>query len=447
MSERAHNAADDIISSSDVRYERKVRYHRPVIVISSIVSVLSVLLASFGFVTIAFATALISVSGFIWVFRGMLIMMTESRKLTDDISRTSRDQQEVIAVFSHKIREPLNNLVVIGDLLAETTSTEKQRDLVETLIASSNNMVTTVNDLTMQSAGSMSTDKKRNIKFNLTGAIRNTIELYNLSGDVNIDLSIKDSQDSAFEIVGDPIVIKQIILDILNSAGAGKSGPDLKIEIRASLSELTDEMVTAKIEVSGNAEILPDLSEKDGSSLAGRLISFGEGEYSYSSSESVATITFSLPFRKAVTEKVHPVPSPKIAELRKETAKKKELSEINILLVEDNLINQKITFLTLKPLVKNIDTATNGREALDKIARADYDLILMDIQMPVMNGMVAAEKIRDLEKSTNSHIPIIAITANAMLGDKEKCLSAGMDDYISKPFQPAALIEKIRKFF
>jgi CheY-like chemotaxis protein len=70
----------------------------------------------------------------------------------------------------------------------------------------------------------------------------------------------------------------------------------------------------------------------------------------------------------------------------------------------------------------------------------------MDIQMPVMSGLVAAEKIRALEASTNTHVPIIAITANAMIGDKEKCISAGIDDYISKPFQPSALIEKIKKF-
>ena len=130
--------------------------------------------------------------------------------------------------------------------------------------------------------------------------------------------------------------------------------------------------------------------------------------------------------------------------LKKKT--RKELKDVNILLVEDNSINQKITLLTLKPLVNNIDTATNGKEALDKFGTSNYDLILMDILMPVMSGLVAAEKIRALEGTTNAHVPIIAITANAMLGDKERCLSAGMDDYISKPFQPSALIEKIKMY-
>jgi CheY-like chemotaxis protein len=124
----------------------------------------------------------------------------------------------------------------------------------------------------------------------------------------------------------------------------------------------------------------------------------------------------------------------------------KELNDIKILLVEDNLINQKITLLILNPLVKSIDIASNGKEALDMFVTSGYDLILMDIQMPVINGLEAAEKIRALESTTNSHVPIIAITANAVIGDMEKCLSAGIDDYISKPFQPAALIDKIKKF-
>ena len=122
----------------------------------------------------------------------------------------------------------------------------------------------------------------------------------------------------------------------------------------------------------------------------------------------------------------------------------KEMKDLKILLVEDNLINQKITLLTLKPLVNTIDTAANGKEALDKFGTNNYDLILMDIKMPVMSGLIAAEKIRALESATNSHVPIIAITANAMIGDKEKCLSAGIDDYISKPYQPAVLINKIK---
>jgi CheY-like chemotaxis protein len=121
-----------------------------------------------------------------------------------------------------------------------------------------------------------------------------------------------------------------------------------------------------------------------------------------------------------------------------------DLKDANILLVEDNLINQKIVILSIQKLVKNIDVANNGKEALDKFGTSKYDIILMDIQMPVMDGILATKKIREIESSTNRHTPIIAITANALAGDKENCLAAGMNDYISKPFQPEVLIHKIK---
>ncbi len=122
-----------------------------------------------------------------------------------------------------------------------------------------------------------------------------------------------------------------------------------------------------------------------------------------------------------------------------------DIDDANILLVEDNFSNQQIIILYLKNEVKKIDVAFNGKEALDKFGKTKYDLILMDIQMPIMDGFKATRKIREVEKSTNTHTPIIAVTANAFPEDKEKCLASGMDDYISKPFQPEDLIRKIKK--
>jgi CheY-like chemotaxis protein len=95
-------------------------------------------------------------------------------------------------------------------------------------------------------------------------------------------------------------------------------------------------------------------------------------------------------------------------------------------------------------MVSHIDVAANGKEALEKFGTSKYDIILMDIQMPVMDGIIAARKIREIEASSNSHVPIIAITANALSGDRENCLAVGMNDYISKPFQVDILIQKMR---
>jgi CheY-like chemotaxis protein len=119
----------------------------------------------------------------------------------------------------------------------------------------------------------------------------------------------------------------------------------------------------------------------------------------------------------------------------------------NILVVEDNLINQKIALRILdKKLGYHADVVSNGREAIDSLKRLDYDLVLMDCQMPEIDGYEATRTIRDVNSAVRNHkIPIIAMTANAMNGDREKCLDAGMDDYITKPINAQELAETIER--
>jgi CheY-like chemotaxis protein len=128
---------------------------------------------------------------------------------------------------------------------------------------------------------------------------------------------------------------------------------------------------------------------------------------------------------------------------------KHSLSDVNfkstrILVAEDNHINLKIALKMLEAFGLKADGVGNGKEALDALARIRYDLVLMDLQMPEMDGFEAAHKIRENHAGINSpHIPIIALTANAMKGDREKCLAAGMNDYISKPIDPQKLSSAI----
>lgn len=364
----------------------------------------------------------------------------------DQVTDLNLNQGEFLAGFSHRIREPLNNLVIIGDLISDTTLTPKQKDLVETLIASTTNMVSTVNELTMQSAGTASFGRRKPIRFSVVAAIQNTIELFNLSSPVPVGFTIETSGSADSDVFGDPIVVKQIILDLLNRLSGQPAGTPLKVEVEKPLK--AGNSFDVKIVIISAVRLMQYNDETRQPSLAEKLIDSFGGTFLSSMQGNNYQFAFTVPFRNSETKNVkQEVASRKFAELtREEPKRKKDLKELSLLLVEDNLINQRITFLTLKPLVRNIDTASNGKEALDMVATADYDIILMDIQMPVMDGLIAAEKIRALEKSTGKHVPIIAITANAMLGDKEKCLSAGMDDYISKPFQPSSLIEKIKQF-
>jgi CheY-like chemotaxis protein len=389
---------------------------------------------------------IVSACAEILVLRKTISLFNNVRASLNDASSSSEKKDDVITYFSHKIREPLNNLVIITDMLMESGLQKKQKELLETFVASTNNMVTTVNELTMQSADNLSPESRKKIRFNLLSTIQNTIELYNLKDKANIDFILNKKEFADFDCFGDPIVLKQIFLDIFNTIENQFAERATKVTINLKKEKVTDSesIVGLRIQTDRNITLI-DVKDP-GHSLAGRLISAGKGTFSQESGKNSTVLNISLPFTNVVHEPKQQLASPMIEALIQKDKIHKELKDIKILLVEDNLINQKITHLTLKPLVATIETASNGKEALDKFGTASYDLILMDIQMPIMSGLIAAEKIRALEASTNTHIPIIAITANAMLGDKEKCISAGIDDYISKPFQPSALIDKIKKF-
>jgi len=119
---------------------------------------------------------------------------------------------------------------------------------------------------------------------------------------------------------------------------------------------------------------------------------------------------------------------------------------LRILVVEDNLVNQKLSARLLEKMGHRVTVAGNGKEALEHLAQQEFDLILMDVQMPEMNGFETTARIREAERETGRHVPIIALTAHAIKGYRDKCLKAGMDGYISKPIKPAEMRQVIEKY-
>jgi CheY-like chemotaxis protein len=432
--------------SNEEIFDKKKKNIEAYSIVALLVLIAAVLLISFDLKLLAGCMVIVGTSIGVIIVRKASELNTRFKDSINEFSSLSERKDDVITDFSHRIREPLNNLVIISDMLMESGLQKKQKELLETFIASTNNMVTTVNELTMQSAGNLSYEHRKAIRFNLFATIQNTIELYGLKDNANIDFILNKKEFSDFECYGDPIILKQIFLDLFNTIETQSSDRVTKVAINLKKTKEsgTESTISLRIQTDNPIVLINDsVTEK---SLAAKFISSGKGTFTQEVGTNSTVLNIFLPYSNPVTETKPTLSSQKIEELLEQREKAhKELKDLRILLVEDNLINQKITLLTLKPLVHSIDTASNGKEALDRFGTNNFDLILMDIQMPVMSGLVAAEKIRALESTTNSHVPIIAITANAMIGDKEKCLSAGIDDYISKPFQPAALIDKIKK--
>ncbi len=375
----------------------------------------------------------------------------------------TQSKEEFISKISHQIRTPLNNLVVVTNIVNTFNLDEKQKDLIDTIQASTNNLVNVVNNIAEISNVDLLQSKDYNQNFNLESTIRNTINLFTDEGSDDLKFPLQISKDIDFQLYGDPVKIKQVFLNlienILKKTKGGKKSVDINIKKLSEVNNVTEilfNVSTADLEqISEITKIQNTEKTKKGRNeavikllefnIANKIIESLGGDIEFELTTDKFEFKFLLKFTKgepleSETKKPSEFDLPEI-----KPEGKIELKDANVLLVEDNLINQKIVLLSLKKAVKTVDIANNGKEALDKFGSAKYDIILMDIQMPIMNGIVTTKKIRSLEKSTNSHTPIIAITANALLGDKEECLAAGMDDYISKPFQIETLINKMEQ--
>ena len=445
VNESGNRARNDGIKKLSEEFFDKIRLEiEKYFIIAFFSLIAAVIFLTFGLKLICGVLIIAGAAIGLMINRKVSMLNRRIKESLKTFSSLNERKDDVIIDFSHKIREPLNNLVIIVDMLMESGLQKKQKELLETFIASTNNMVTIVNELTMKSASNLSYQQRKAIKFNLLSTIQNTIELYNLKDKASIDFILNRKEFSDLECFGDPIILKQIFLDIFNTIENPVTDRPVKVTInlKKEKENSTESFIGLRIQTDKSIVIIDETGNEQ--SLAGRLIASSRGTFRQEVGNNSTVLNILLPFVSPAPEPKQKIASHKMEELIQKEKTHKEMKDLKILLVEDNLINQKITLLTLKPLVNTIDTAANGKEALDKFGTNSYDLILMDIKMPVMSGLVAAEKIRALESTSNSHVPIIAITANAMIGDKEKCLSSGIDDYISKPYQPAALINKIK---
>lgn len=379
-------------------------------------------------------------------------------KAREEAEFETKSRDEFISRLSHQLRTSLNNITLISNLVSESMIEAKQRDLIDTILASANNLVDAVNDIVKISTIDVRQIKESKVPFDLYSSIESVLQLFSDKESKDLIISVKQDNTLTNQIIGDPVRIKQFFLNFLEKV-TREENIRLKSRINIQIVNYkeTDREVTLRFNIlvsrisadarkesaSEETALVPiDLAKID-LSIPDRLIQLLGGILTIESFDYETLFTFNLTFQKSdIRIRKEAVPDSSLAELK--VAKKVSLKNANVLLVEDNIINQKIVVLNLEKIVKNIDIAVNGKEALDKFGTSKYDIILMDIQMPVMDGILATKKIREIEASTGSFTPIIAITANAMSGDRETCLAVGMDDYISKPFQVGELVEKMK---
>jgi CheY-like chemotaxis protein len=369
----------------------------------------------------------------------------------EEASSETRSKDEFIAGLSHELRTSLNNITLISSLLSKTKLNQEQKDLIDTIIASTNNLVEAVNNIVKVSNVDSGAVQESTLPFDLGSAIQSVINLYPPSDYPYVSTQLIQDPTISNQVEGDPIPIKQMFLSLLEYIiKLDVSDQAIGLKIHMINNRETEDIIQVKFQIKaclmkGRDCTGPIPDQKIDLSLPDKFTGMLTDDLRLHSGEKETVLEFKLDFRKSALKLRKGEKGTQADQL---TLGKKDrqikLEDANVLLVEDNSINQKIVTLSLEKQVKNIDIARNGKEALDKFGTSNYDIILMDIQMPVMDGFLATKKIREIEASTNSFTPIIAITANAMSGDRETCLAAGMDDYISKPFQVNLLADKMR---
>ena len=365
------------------------------------------------------------------------------------------EKDEFISQLSHKLRTSLSNIALINSLVHDVRLNSEQKELMDTLKASTNLLIEDVNNIVEIASPGIIGYTRSITSFDLTSVLENSLSILKSGGGTGDEVSISRSDHLNHFIIGDPSLLRSLIVNIIHGINDYRvTDHPMKLHIRSIKETLSQVRLEFEFYVetdeSGSlvdyVRSLHNGSSHPGSNLANayNLLLESESTLSAERVSGGATLRFFQNFTKNPT-KVSPSGGPDKVLLEKRPEKPgTALKDAKILLVEDNAINQKVVLLSLNKAVNHIDVASNGKEALEMFALKKYDLILMDILMPVMDGIMATKKIREIESTTDSHIPIIAVTANALAGDRENCLAGGVDDYIAKPFTTELLIRKMK---
>jgi signal transduction histidine kinase/ActR/RegA family two-component response regulator len=448
-------------SASDIRVVRSASWWTP-----------GHLLAVLG----SMAALLFAVLSWVAVLRHRVVMQTavirkkleQEKLLKRAAEQASQAKSEFLANMSHEIRTPLNGILGFTGLMAEGGLTGRQREQNEAVRASAENLLVVINDILDFSRVEADRLELESADFSLRKSVEDALDsVRSLAAEKGLATSVHFASDVPDWVRGDPHRLRQVLLNLLGNAlkftasgniavrvslapqqqaaAGGSNGvpappqiqfavSDTGIGVPAPQQELifqpfrqADGSVTRRF---GGTGLGLAISQKLVKKMGGRmLLESAEGQGS--------TFFFTAPFPAG--EAPAEDQKPAAATTSQTPAEKPPSQSLSILVAEDNAVNQLLVRTLLEKRGHCVTVVGNGSAALAAWGQNRFDCILMDIQMPEMDGYEATRRIRAYESGNGTHIPIIALTAYAMKGDREKCLEAGLDSYISKPIQTAAL--------
>ncbi len=393
------------------------------------------------------------------------IMDISERKVVEDTLIRARDQaqeavaakQSFLSMMSHEIRTPMNAVIGMTHLLLQENPRADQLENLNILKFSADNLLVLINDILDYSkieAGKIAFEEVDFNLRNLIGSVEQSM-LYKAQ-EKNILLETSIDPKLPGMLIGDPVRLGQILNNLVSNAIKFTERGMVRIE--ATAGEITGDRAEIKIAVSDTGigipedkldcifesftQAGPDTTRKFGGTGLGlaitrRLLELQQSQIFVESVQDLGSrFHFTISFRRGAGGNMHHLPV-------FENQMAADLSHLRILLVEDNEVNTIVATKFLNQWGIQPDYATNGQIAVEMVQQIQYDLLLMDLQMPVMDGYTATRNIRTLKETCFQRLPIIALTASAMSDVKQKLLDIGMNDYVTKPFIPSELYNKI----
>jgi PAS domain S-box-containing protein len=380
----------------------------------------------------------------------------------EEAETANRAKSQFLANMSHEMRTPMNGIIGMTELALDTDLTAEQRDYLATVKSSAESLLNIIDDVLNFARMEAGRIELHTAAFHLRQSLNETVEYLALrASEKGLRFECAIAPGTPEVVVADPARLRQVLTHLAGNAikftdrGEIRLGAEVESEDASGLwLRFTVADTGIGIDAAKLAAIFESFTQADGSltrrhggaglglSIASKLVHWMRGRIWAESRESGGSaFHFVIPCQRAAA------PAP-FDPLTREEPPRWDAGELHahILVAEDNAVNQRLVKRMLEKSGCSTVVVGDGHEAVRAVSSQSFDLVLMDIQMPVMDGCEATTIIRQSEKETGTHIPIVALTAHTMSVDRDRCLAAGMDAYLSKPVQTATLFQTIHRF-